>query len=561
MALLGRGRRFRLILQAGILLALMVKVILLASGTYEGFLACYRSTLMDPPAGKCEKSYENPFSRFDVTRIDRYLSFDEHEWDLSYHNSSRFNFYAWVDGTVSRQRLPFEVDWLGNLGQRIEDTEVRITYVGEGVVRHAEGETIILEPAYRTPHVVSIHLPAETEALAITYRFDDGYRVGQSNEPGPYALFSLDAVSSAASDVEADLLLAASPSAIWLILGYGVDLVILAVGASIVAFYISVLWKDWWILAITVAMGLAVMNLPEITQLPKTRAIVPVFWILFGSLIITRHRRRLITCYMALAYLAVLRVSFFQPDLAMVQIRGGGSDFLTYESFARTILESGSLRAGEDIFYFQPLFRYTAFAEHFVLGDGDGYVAALALLGSAFGVFYLYDRLDISRRGGRIDTYIAGLAGLLLLTLLTSWDVVYFFHIGASEFPTWIMLPYIVVFLFVSRDPRAQAMGVPLAGASILIRPNHSLPIVALLLAFYVDLFRWRRGLALALAALLVAVALLPALHNLIYGGELVFVPRSAGVQENLVLPPVILVKEFGDPGVRDEAFRQIERL
>ena len=187
-------------------------------------------------------------------------------------------------------------------------------------------------------------------------------------------------------------------------------------------------------------------------------------------------------------------------------------------------------------------------------------MAALALLGSAFGVFYLYDRLDISWRGSRRGIYIAGLSGLLLLALLTSWDIVYFFHIGASEFPTWIMLPYIVVFLLVSRDPRAWALGVLLAGASVLIRPYHVFA-VSLLLVFFIVLFRTRQRLALALAGLLVAVVLLPALHNLIYGGELVFVPRSAGVQENLVLPPAILVKEFGDPGVRAEAFRQIERL
>ena len=560
-ALLGLGHTFRMVLLACILLVLIAKLILMASGTYEGYLACYRSTLSDPPAGRCEKSYENPFAHFEVTRIDRNIRFDEREWNLSFFNSHRFNFYAWEEGRVSRTRIPFEVDWLGNLRQRSEDTEVRISYVGEGVVSLADGETITLEPSYRVPRVVRIHLPAETDALAITYRFDDGYRVGQSDKLGPYALFSLGIASLASSGIEGGLLLPATPPAIWLVLGYGIDLVILSAGAGIVAFYISVLWKDWWILAITGALGLAAMNLPEIALLPKTRAIVPLFWLLFSSLMFTRHRTRLFSCYLALAYLAVLRVSLFEPDLAMVQIRGGGSDFLTYESFARSILETGSLRAGEGIFYYQPLFRYTTFAEHFLLGDGDGFVAALALLGSTFGVFYLYDRLDIGRRGGRKIIYLAGLAGLLLLTLLTSWDLVYFLHIGASEFPTWILLPYVVVFLFVSSDPRAWSLGVLLTGASVLIRPNHALPAIALMLVFITSIFRTRRRLALAFAALLVALAVLPALHNLIYGGELVFVPRSASVKENLVLPPATLLREFGEPGVRAEALRQAERL
>ena len=561
-ALVGRRRKIRLILLAGILLALMAKAMLLASGTYQGFLACYRSTLNDPPAGTCEKSYENPFSRFDVTRIDRDLNFNAHEWNLSFFNSRRFNFYAWEEGTVSRERMPFEVDWLGNLGQRTEEMEVRITYVGEGTVRLTESETITLAPSYGAPRVVNVHLPAEAETLAITYRFDDGYRVGQPSEPGPYAFFSLDVVSLATGDVEADLLLAARPSEIWLVLGYGVDAVILLVGAGIVAFYISVLWKDWWIFVITGALGLAVMVLPEIAQLPKTRAIVPLFWFLFGSLMFTRHRRRLFSCYFAIALLAVLRVSFFEPDLGMVQIRGGGSDFLTYESFARTILESGSLRAGEDIFYFQPLFRYSAFAEHFVLGDGDGFVAALALLGSTFGVFYLYDRLDIARRSGRGEIIIvAGMAGLLLLTLVTSWDVVFFFHVGASEFPTWILLPYIVVFLFVLKDQLAWTIGVLLAGISLLMRFNHALALLGLLVAFTLSLGRTKLRVALILWVGFVALALLPALHNLIYGGDLVLVPTSASNLETQVLPPSVLVREFGDPRVRAEALRQTERL
>src|SRR5262245_57477981 len=72
---LGRRPRARLALLGVVLLALSLKVILLAAGSPAGFLACYRSTLAPPPAGACERSFENPFSLFAATRVDRRLNF------------------------------------------------------------------------------------------------------------------------------------------------------------------------------------------------------------------------------------------------------------------------------------------------------------------------------------------------------------------------------------------------------------------------------------------------------------------------------------------------------
>ena len=72
-------------------LALGAKLLLLASGTHQGFLACYRTPLQAPTAGPCERSFENQFFRFAVTRIDRAVSFDEHDWNLGFLNAIRFD--------------------------------------------------------------------------------------------------------------------------------------------------------------------------------------------------------------------------------------------------------------------------------------------------------------------------------------------------------------------------------------------------------------------------------------------------------------------------------------
>src|SRR5262249_35926773 len=49
--------RLRAALTVVAMVALAAKLLLLASGTYEGFLACYRSTLEPPAAGACERSF------------------------------------------------------------------------------------------------------------------------------------------------------------------------------------------------------------------------------------------------------------------------------------------------------------------------------------------------------------------------------------------------------------------------------------------------------------------------------------------------------------------------
>jgi len=76
-------------------------------------------------------------------------------------------------------------------------------------------------------------------------------------------------------------------------------------------------------------------------------------------------------------------------SLQSVLLRGGGTDALTYESFAREILDTWSLRGGEDLFYSQPFFRYVRFTEHLLLGDGDVVVAAFSRSLLTVSVFWM----------------------------------------------------------------------------------------------------------------------------------------------------------------------------
>ena len=97
--------------------AIGLKLLLLASGTAQGFLACYRSSLEPPVNGDCERSFENPFYRFSVTRLDRAINFGEDNWDLGLLNSVRSDpHYVGPQGRL-RWRLPIEAAWRGVVGR------------------------------------------------------------------------------------------------------------------------------------------------------------------------------------------------------------------------------------------------------------------------------------------------------------------------------------------------------------------------------------------------------------------------------------------------------------
>lgn len=219
-----------------------------------------------------------------------------------------------------------------------------IMYVGEGNVELGSGKTVPLIASYDSPNRVTILLPDGRETLTVEYRSDDGYRVGQSESPGPSAIFMMSEVPPNESGESRQAVLAARPPAFWWSLGYLTDLAVLL---GMLGLYFGALRREWWLPGIIGLLGIGVLYMPEIQWLPKTRAILPVFWFVFASLVLSGRRRRLFSSYFCLAYLSVLRAILFQSNLNKVLIRGGESDFLPYERFARTILETGYLRAGE----------------------------------------------------------------------------------------------------------------------------------------------------------------------------------------------------------------------
>ncbi|GAF93873.1 unnamed protein product, partial [marine sediment metagenome] len=274
-----------------------------------------------------------------------------------------------------------------------KSSQVKVIYVGEATVDLGNGPTS-LPPSYDRPATAILPLSSGDQRVVVEFHFDDGYRTGQPEPAGPYAMMKMHLLEGGQEDPAPSPLTTSSPLLIYQSIAILADMIILAFFLGLLALYWKCIKADWWVLAATAVLGAVIFYyLPESRWLPKTRAILVLIGLLFLYMLASRRRRGLVTTYFALLYLGVLRSLLYVPALNTVLLRIGGSDFLTYESFARTILETGSLEGGEAIFYYQPLFRYFSYVTHFILGDGDPLIAILALTFLNFGVFLMFTKL------------------------------------------------------------------------------------------------------------------------------------------------------------------------
>jgi hypothetical protein len=131
--------------------------------------------------------------------------------------------------------------------------------------------------------------------------------------------------------------------------------------------------------------------------------------------------------------------------------------------------------------------------------------------------------------------------------------------IGLSEYPTWILLLFAIPLALTTSSLGGIATTSVLLGLDFAFRANHSVGLavigLALLLRIYRGPGRAKTGYLLAATAPGVAIALLPALHNWVYGGVMQLLPASVssgGVNNPLSLSSVPGV--FTDP-VTQELF------
>jgi len=546
--------------------ALVAKGALLATGSFEGFAGCYSSPVAK--GATCESSFANPLSLHGATRVDTEINFGprrpstadavayplrdvqvghlaQSNWDLGFVNSLRFNFYE--PGAVDRGRLPLSVRWSGTV-DAARQSPLTLEYVGEVAIAFGGGATK-LASSYRSVKRARIAVPPGRRPIAIEYRFDRVSRIGKP-ATGPYARLRVLRGERPLSVVPPGLLART--------LAIAADLALGLLGLSVAWLWVGILLPLW---PFVIGTAGAALVIAASTTAAKGGAIVAaVVSVLIVALAWRRPRHGLSFGFLALAGIAVVQSAHSFPSLDAVLYRGGGSDWLTYESFARDIFTTQSPQGGEDVFYYQPGYRYLLVAMRLLVGEGDLLTSSLAQALTNFGVLVLAWRLA---QGTPLRSWQGGVMIVsvgLTLALLNSATVVSLFRVGASEWPTWAAIPAAVA-LLLGHDRREALGGSGLVGMAFLMRPNQG-PALALLLVVSMGrliVVHWKT--AVAGISIVTVLVLLPAVHNVVYGHNLVFLPTGANVPQNLFLRPSELQKVFYDQPTRELVVDQAARM
>ena len=277
----------------------------------------------------------------------------------------------------------------------------------------------------------------------------------------------------------------------------------------------------------------------------------------FTWLVLWRGKSNLLLAYLTLSILVVFRVMVSIPDVSYSVLRLDTTDMLTYESFARDILTSGTWMAGEPVFFYQALFRYLVFIFHLFFGESDLLRSSAVLLALNMGIFVNAQWMFKTRQGFELWKDALAWTAYLSIAALSASSVVFLIQQGISEVASWVFLAYAFYFLLLGKDKLFLAAAA-LIGVAVANRYNH-LPALAFLYLIFA-FSRWKTQKRLVLLSIIImglVLALLP-LHNWVYGHQLVIMPTSGDATVNLILPPARLATLFTNPEVQQLVVRQV---
>jgi len=583
-----------------VLLSLITPVIAIAGKAVlvgappAGFAACYR-ILTEPTIADCERSFDAVVQR-DITRYDAAIDFGPRRpvygewlppgwatssWALGAVNDGRYNFYS--PGDPSRERMPFIVSWSGTVNA---SDDVTIRYVGQGELA-VNGTATALPASYAEPAELTVPIPSTSGAqdgdpVALNLFYVWTPTVDDQNLPFAQVQLSsqgriLDGVSDARW----------VRPVTWL-----VDI---ALALSILLMLIWLIWRvgrspvAWSFLAVAAGVSalLGTVGIPP-----------PAYPVLVGGLLLAAAGmrwylpRQQTNTVLALA-LPALAVSFMRSDTgewsARLLLRLGGSDYLTYELLARSILTEASLRAGEDAFFYSPAMRYVVALQHGLLGDTDTYALAVGFAAMVAAAWFAIDRLLSVNTGAepwsagswsllpggstrqRTLALCAVVGGVALLgalvgtsQILTAWGAPY------SEFWTWICLLVALPLALTARRVGGFVLASLLLGVMFTFRANQSVGIAAILVVAIVrvwssgpatDRLLAARRVLIRVVAPFLAIALLPAVHNAVYAKRLLFLTDTVWIPVNYPLPVGDVVRLGSDPMVRETLMSQLAAL
>jgi hypothetical protein len=158
---------------------------------------------------------------------------------------------------------------------------------------------------------------------------------------------------------------------------------------------------------------------------------------------------------------------------------------------------------------------------------------------------------------------VLGVASTLML--VTHPTIIGMVRAPLSESPTWVLVPVVLLLAVHARTHRTLVVAAALTGLMLATRFQQGIGLAILLICGVVAL--WERELSdrrswrptvISAAAALAAIALLPAVHNLHYGGRFRVAPDSSQFEANVPLPPSKALRICCDRSVRNTFVDQL---
>ena len=534
----------------------------------DNYNACYKTEFTPTSnfemnfniADSCQFSFDKPFDK-SITRNDYFLNFNQYpknnksieytNWNLYFFNQTGFNFYEksfyggsndldipihWIlkDDKYSRVTyneyveinkkkdvqeydygftnlilpiepsrswLSFGVNWSSESYNKFSE-QMKISYVGEVTVTVNDDE-INLEPSYTKSksHILLVPVGAEVE-------FDYFYRFNgliNSIPSVPYASFNLTDLDDNPINIYES-----KTSRVF-------ELISSFIFLSIILLIFYFIYSKNRILGLNFTIG--IIGILFLEFLPNSYAdIVEIFVIL--SVIIFIKIKQEYKLQNFLSSILIISISSVK-NLNLnnnVLYSLGGSDPLKYESWSQQIVFLQSLQGGEDIYLYQPGYRYLLSLFHLFFGDSHLSIVIFFRFILVFLLFSIFLKLFEKYNN---QVYFLGFNFLLAYILLSTYSSKLNLFSSLSEWPTWILgLMFLNIFFkfeFSSNNLYAMCF---LLGACFLIRENQFPGLVYLvILMFFLKEKKQKFFKPISIFAFFL---LLPFLHNFIYGGEFV---------------------------------------
>jgi len=534
----------------------------------DDYNACYKTEFTPTSnfemnfniADSCQFSFDKPFDK-SITRNDYFLNFNQNpennksieytNWNLYFLNQTGFNFYEksfyggsndldipihWISRDdvysrvtyneyveikkkedvqeyeygfnnlilpiePSRSWLSFGVNWSSESYNKFRE-QMKISYVGEVTVT-VNDDKINLEPSYTKSksHTLLVPVGAEVE-------FDYFYRFNgliNSIPSIPYASFNLTDLDDNPINIYES-----KTSRVF-------ELISSFIFLSIILLIFYFIYSKNRILGLNFTIG--IIGILFLEFLPNSYAdIVEIFVIL--SVIIFIKIKQEYKLQNFLSSILIISISSVK-NLNLnnnVLYSLGGSDPLKYESWSQQIVFLQSLQGGEDIYLYQPGYRYLLSLFHLFFGDSHLSIVIFFRFILVFLLFSVFLKLFEKYNN---QVYFLGFNFLLAYILLSTYSSKLNLFSSLSEWPTWILgLMFLNIFFkfeFSSNNLYAMCF---LLGACFLIRENQFPGLVYLvILMFFLKEKKQKFFKPISIFAFFL---LLPFLHNFIYGGEFV---------------------------------------